>query len=58
MELPILFENDDLVAVDKPAGVMTHPDGVGTEETVSDWFAARYPESANVGETERLKDVM
>lgn len=56
MELSILFENDDLVAVDKPAGVMTHPDGVGTEETVSDWFAARYPKSANVGETQRLKD--
>jgi 23S rRNA pseudouridine1911/1915/1917 synthase len=56
MELSILFENDDLVAVDKPAGVMTHPDGVGAEETVSDWFAARYPKSANVGETQRLKD--
>ncbi|MEA2701783.1 MAG: rRNA synthase [Candidatus Parcubacteria bacterium] len=56
MELSILFEDDDLVAVDKPAGVMTHPDGVTTEETVSDWFAARYPESANVGETQRLKD--
>ena len=56
MELPILFENDDLVAVDKPAGVMTHPDGVHTEPTVSDWFTARYPGSANVGETQRLKD--
>ena len=56
MELPILFENDDLVAVDKPAGVMTHPDGVSEEETVSDWFAARYPKSKNVGETQRLKD--
>lgn len=56
MELRILFENDDLVAIDKPAGAMTHPDGVGTEETVSDWFASRYPKSVNVGETQRLKD--
>lgn len=56
MELPVLFENDDLVAIDKPAGVMTHPDGVSTEETVSDWFAKKYPDSANVGETQRLKD--
>lgn len=56
MELPILFEDADLVAVAKPAGVMTHPDGHSQEETVSDWFAARYPESREVGETQRLKD--
>lgn len=56
MDFPILFENDDLVAVDKPSGVMTHPDGVSTEETASDWFAARYPKSVHVGEAQRLKD--
>jgi 23S rRNA pseudouridine1911/1915/1917 synthase len=56
MELTILYEDDDIVAVDKPTGVMTHPDGHTTDETVSDWFAARYPASATVGETQRLKD--
>lgn len=56
MELPILFENEDLVAVNKPAGIMTHPDGRNTEATASDWFAANYPESATVGETQRLPD--
>lgn len=54
MELPILFENDAMVAVDKPTGVMVHPDGVSSDETVSDWFAARYPGSREVGETQRL----
>lgn len=56
MELPILYEDADLVVIDKPSGVMTHPDGVSTEETVSDWFAARYPQSQDVGETQRLRD--
>lgn len=56
MEPTILYEDADIVAIAKPAGVMTHPDGHSTEETVSDWFAARYPESANVGETQRLQD--
>ncbi|HYD92990.1 MAG TPA: RluA family pseudouridine synthase [Candidatus Paceibacterota bacterium] len=56
MELPILFENDAIVAVNKPAGIMTHPDGRNTEETASDWFAAQYPASATVGETQRLPD--
>ncbi len=56
MELPVIYEDADVVAVDKPAGVMTHPDGKGSEETVSDWFAAHYPDSAHVGETQRLQD--
>lgn len=52
----ILFENDDLVAVEKPSGLMTHPDGHNEEPTASDWFASAYPASAEVGETQRLKD--
>jgi 23S rRNA pseudouridine1911/1915/1917 synthase len=56
MELPVIYEDAYIVAVDKPAGVMTHPDGKNEGETVSDWFAKRYPESAAVGETQRLPD--
>lgn len=54
MDLPIIFEDDNIVAVNKPAGIMTHPDGVTKDETVSDWFAKKYPEAATVGETQRL----
>ncbi len=56
MDIPILYEDDDMVAINKPAGVMTHPDGHTKDETVSDWFAARYPDSREVGETQRLTD--
>lgn len=56
MNLSILYEDDDLVAINKPAGVMTHPDGKTTDETVSDWFAVHYPESKNVGEVQKLPD--
>ena len=54
MELPILYEDADVVAVAKPSGVMTHPDGRTDDETISDWFAAHYPESAGVGESMKL----
>lgn len=54
MELPIIYEDADILAVAKPAGVMTHPDGVSGGETVSDWFAERYPESRAVGEPQTL----
>ncbi len=56
MDLKIIYEDDTLVAVDKPVGVMTHPDGKNTSETASDWFAARYPASKEVGEMQRLPD--
>ncbi|KND51566.1 MAG: 23S rRNA pseudouridine synthase [Parcubacteria bacterium C7867-007] len=56
MDFPILYEDDAIVAIDKPIGVMTHPDGHSSEETVSDWFAKRYPASAEVGETQRLQN--
>jgi 23S rRNA pseudouridine1911/1915/1917 synthase len=56
MNLPILYEDADIVAINKPAGVMTHPDGHTTDETASDWFATHYPASSTVGEMQRLPD--
>lgn len=54
MSFPILYEDDDMVAINKPWGVMTHPDGHSTESTVSDWFKDAYPDSKDVGEMQRL----
>lgn len=47
----ILYEDEDMVVIDKPAGLVVHP-GVGTAPggTIADWFLARYPEAAEVGE--------
>jgi 23S rRNA pseudouridine1911/1915/1917 synthase len=61
MELPIIYEDDNIVIIDKPSGIMTHPDGRaaehegGVDDTASDWFAEHYPECAEVGETQRLQ---
>src|SRR5665213_4095420 len=62
MELPIIYEDANIVAINKPSGVMTHPDGRalshegGVAEAASDWFAAHYPASSEVGETQRLQN--
>ncbi len=56
MTIEILYEDENVVAINKPAGVMTHQDGHTTSETVSDWFASRYPAAVAVGETQRLPD--
>lgn len=54
MNVEVLYEDEYVVAVNKPAGIMTHPDGHSTEETVSDWFASVYPSAIGVGEMQRL----
>lgn len=50
MEFPIIYEDDDIVVINKPIGLRAHPDGHNVEETVSDWFAERYPHALDVGE--------
>lgn len=50
MQLDILYEDDACVVLDKPAGLMVHPDGRSTGPFLTDWIAARYPEALNVGE--------
>lgn len=50
MEIPILYEDADVVVIDKPAGLIVHSDGRTFEPSVADWVLARYPAAANVGE--------
>lgn len=45
MNLSILYEDADVVAVAKPAGLITHSDGRTKEETAEDWFKEKYPEN-------------
>lgn len=54
MELPILYEDADIVAIAKPAGLITHSDGRTEEETAEDWFKEKYPEAAALSTEERL----
>lgn len=54
--MTILYEDSHIVVVDKPAGMMVHPDGVSKDKTVSEWMAETYPESKGVGEPMVLKD--
>lgn len=49
----VVYEDDDVVVVDKPAGLVVHP-GAGTPSgTLVNGLLARYPEMASVGERDR-----
>lgn len=54
MTLPILYEDADIVAVAKPAGLITHADGRTKEETAEDWFKEKYGAEEGVGYVHRL----
>lgn len=42
MEPAILFEDDQMVVVDKPAGMIVYPDGKHDYPALSHWLEARY----------------
>lgn len=48
--MQILFENDDVLVINKPAGLMVHADGKREGETLVDWILRERPEIAGVGE--------
>ena len=50
MEIPILYEDDDLLAVNKPSGLVIHTDGRTPEYSLVDWIKMKYPKSENIGE--------
>ena len=50
MNIPILFENEHLLVINKPAGLVVHSDGRTDEPTLVDWILENYPDIQGVGE--------
>lgn len=50
MNIDILFENKNLLVINKPSGLVVHSDGKTDELTVVDWVLKKYPEVQGVGE--------
>ena len=46
----IIFDSDDLLAIDKPAGLIVHSDGRTEEPSVAEWVLEKYPALKDVGE--------
>lgn len=47
----ILYEDADILVINKPAGLVVHSDGRTKEPSVSEWFVSAYPDSKDVGES-------
>lgn len=53
VEVPVVYVDDDVIVVDKPAGLVVHPGAGHSEGTMVHGLLARFPELAGVGEAER-----
>ncbi|OHB14848.1 MAG: hypothetical protein A2431_03160 [Candidatus Zambryskibacteria bacterium RIFOXYC1_FULL_39_10] len=56
MEIKILYEDEYVLALDKPYGLLVHSDGRSKEKTLVDWINEHYPELKDVGEPQTLQN--
>ena len=54
--IDILYEDEACLVVNKPAGLLVHPDGHHQGPCLTDWIVAHYPETATVGESQRTPE--
>ncbi|MEK7572656.1 MAG: RluA family pseudouridine synthase [Patescibacteria group bacterium] len=43
MKIKILYEDSNILAIDKPSGILVHPDQKSKEKTILDLFLKKYP---------------
>ncbi|EKE15603.1 MAG: hypothetical protein ACD_11C00118G0003 [uncultured bacterium] len=48
IKIKIVFEDENILVLDKPFGTQMHPSAVEKENTVANWLVAKYPEIADV----------
>ncbi len=53
VEFAVVYEDEHLIVVDKPAGLVVHPGAGNPDGTLVNGLLARYPEIAEVGESHR-----
>jgi len=53
VDVPVVHEDEDVLVVDKPAGLVVHPGAGQSSGTLVHGLLARYPEIADVGDAAR-----
>jgi 23S rRNA pseudouridine1911/1915/1917 synthase len=52
----VIYEDKDILVINKPTGLPVHADGKHERPTLVDWLLLNYPEIKGVGETQTLHD--
>jgi 23S rRNA pseudouridine1911/1915/1917 synthase len=53
MKINVLYEDENLLAIDKPAGLTVLPEGKTNEKTLKDYLLENYPYLKNLGDDSR-----
>ncbi len=56
MEIKVLYEDQYILVVNKPSGLLVHTDGRTKEKTLVDWINENYPEICDIGEQQVLQN--
>ena len=56
MKIQIIYEDEYILALDKPSGLLVHTDGRSKEKTLVDWINENYPKLKEVGEEQTLQN--
>lgn len=49
-DIKIIFENENVLVINKPAGLIVHKSASSTEKTLADYLVEAYPQLVDVGE--------
>ncbi len=52
-KINIIYKDKDFLIIEKPSGLIVHPDRYQKENTLTDWILENYPEIEKVGEVSR-----
>jgi len=58
IELNVLYEDDDVLVVNKPAGLLVHPTEISTDTTLRDALVARNRKVKKVGDDEKRAGIV
>ncbi|MEN9614364.1 MAG: ribosomal large subunit pseudouridine synthase rRNA synthase [Candidatus Parcubacteria bacterium] len=49
MDIALIYEDKDVLAFNKPSGLLVHPDGKSGKMSLSEWLPSAFPETKGVG---------
>jgi 23S rRNA pseudouridine1911/1915/1917 synthase len=49
MDIALIYEDKDVLAFNKPSGLLVHPDGKSKKLSFSEWLPTSFPETNGVG---------
>lgn len=56
MNIQIIFEDENMIIINKPSGLVVHPFDYSTEYTLVDFFHEKYPEMFSIENSVTLQD--